>query len=259
MIKNNTTVVINEADKVTDQVLNPQHLVQDLFKSYTTSKIDSILKYIKLGMTLLEIKKTLENQFYNVIDEKIMPKKEVTRAMKFVLSIEANKKYREAMQTTNNTLSTVKRLELFEVDTRIKELTDKDLENMPKPSIPSRLKLFELDSRIKDLSDKDLENMIKPSISKFNKMKVLDDDDFKKVLSGNDEPLNAIKSKDEDKYKYKPTEMPDDEYDSFVKAGINPIINAYWEVKKEKESLEKQLEQYKERISKLQNSNMDAV
>lgn len=232
MINNNTNI---------SEVSNPQQIVQNLFKSYTTSKIDSILKYIQLGVTLVDMKKTLKKQFYNVIDEKIMPKKEVTRAMKFVLSIESNKNYREAMKTTNNVFSTLKRLELFELDTRIKDLTDKDLEHMHKPSV-----------------------------SKFNKMKVLNDDDFQKVLSGNDEPL-LLNTKDtdaEDKYKYKPTEMPSNEYDSIVKAGIKPIITEYWQVKKEKESLVEQLKQHKATITqlqedfeayKLQNSNMDVA
>ncbi len=217
--KSSSLVVINEVMNSTQLTEIDLDVIVGILKNYTNSKIDNILGYIQLGVKLVDMKKRLGNEFYNVVTDDVLAKKRVQEAMHFVLSVESNTKFAKAMQVVSNPLETQKKLKLFKFNTRIIELTAQSLENM-----------------------------IKPSVSKFKEMIHFSDEDFNTVLSGDDAPLEvlkekvAVETKAVDKYKYKPEGISDSEYDDFHEAGFDYILASLLVEKTKNESSEDGLE-----------------
>ena len=220
-----------------NEVMRLYRLVEDNEKS-------TIIDKIIFGDYLLKTKLVHKNDFYTVIGEEIN-KMKVGRSIKLVLKDPT--KYAEGMSTKSK-------------DSKV---------------IEENLKLLVVDERITSLkSVDDIKNLKELTVSYLEKMKELEDEDFKKVLNGDEEPFKALAKKkkekaDEEKeqvkekekanqiaeekriQELKPKGMTDSDYKLYLDKGIYPVINVVQILLEDNSNLNSENESMKLELEKL--------
>jgi hypothetical protein len=220
-----------------NEVMRLYRLVEDNEKS-------TIIDKIIFGDYLLKTKLVHKNDFYTVIGEEIN-KMKVGRSIKLVLKDPT--KYAEGMSTKSK-------------DSKV---------------IEENLKLLVVDERITSLkSVDDIKNLKELTVTYLEKMKELEDEDFKKVLNGDEEPFKALAKKkkekaDEEKeqvkekekanqiaeekriQELKPKGMTDSDYKLYLDKGIYPVINVVQILLEDNSNLNSENESMKLELEKL--------
>lgn len=221
---------LSNIHKLTPKEELKRESVIELTNTMYKSKISFIESHIILGYTLVEIKKEVKSRFFNIIDEEVIPKKQAHRLMKLVLKHDVD--FKTAMKTSGTYLEM--------------------LEN---------LKLLELDTRVTDLVMKDLSNLYDISINKINKMKLLNDKDFEKVVTGDDKPYTNLLEKqkqeikkisDEKHYKKKPYKISKDKFDELYAKTKYELIDYNLEKESKISKLKEKNEKKEKKIKELE-------
>lgn len=238
--------------------LTMANTTKDLFAIVNNSKRATLIDKIKLGAYLLKIKLVHKNKFYDVITEEIMHRVQVGRYMKVVLLNEDN--YAKGMC----------------------------IKSKDKKTIQSNLDLLVEDTRVTSLTLDGIQNFNDPTMARIKKLKELKtDDDFNKVIGGDEEPLkdlaeekskttkklretaktNAEKEKaDEEKLEkeriesLKPNGMSETDYGLYLDKGIHTVISVLQDMINFNRQLllankngQLELEQMKIKLSKYEN------
>ena len=153
------------AEKVDDAVADYKKLtkkqrdvlvreIKDAIKQANSDGKNSLLSYVKLSVSLINARNSLKKEFYDVINDDIIKKKQNQRLVALTIDSKSKKDFRDQ---TNKDLN---------IDEKI-------------------VKLLEKDDPFKDLKF--------PSQSKLQKCLSMTSDDFDAVMAGNDEPYNNVK------------------------------------------------------------------
>ena len=105
-----------------------QRVQNALEKAYKSGR-KSLWEYVQLGKSLVSARNELKGEFYEVINDQIINKKQVQRYVSLV--IDSKSKIDFADQTGND----------LEIDARIEDLNEKSFDNMKDPSMTKLLKM----------------------------------------------------------------------------------------------------------------------
>ncbi|HQS67379.1 MAG TPA: hypothetical protein PLM93_09380 [Sulfuricurvum sp.] len=186
-----------------------------------SDEVSAVWSKVELAIFLIMIKKEKLKDFYSVIVESILSKKQTQRLMKAVLKLDVD--FEEAMKTSGS---------------------QKDVEE--------RAKLLVVDEKILSLkSESDLRQIHDLSFTKLDRMKSLSLDEWKDVVTGTDKPYadmlkkqaqeiaSDVKKQHDAK---KPEGMAQDKFDEAVKAGVYPAVKLMHEFSVENTKLEATIE-----------------
>ena len=139
---------------------------KELFTAVIKNQKATLKDRLELAKFLLEKKKELKNDFYKVITDDVISRKQVGRHIQLILTLGAIDDYTQGMSTKNKVASKIEEnLSLLVEDTRVTSITEKDIETMPEPT------------------------MVAIAIAKHTDTK----DDFMKAIKGEEKILDTIK------------------------------------------------------------------
>lgn len=252
---NKTSSIDFLAQKSNEQEFNSNPTVEimrkEVMRLYVLVENDeksSLIDKILFGDYLLKIKLVHKNEFYKVIGDEIN-KMKVGRSIKLILKDPST--YAEGMSTKNK-------------DSKV---------------IEENLKLLVADTRITSLkSIDDIQNLKESTTTYLEKLKELDDEDFWKVIDGNEKPLEKLAEKkkkkvemekEEEKAKkeakereeeiakekriqeLKPKGMSDSNYKLYLDKGIHTVINVVQNILELNFTLNSENEDMKQELEKL--------
>jgi len=223
------TYTLTETDK------EFQTKIKTLVESGNSFDTQSIFTKIEIGILLVEMKLKNPIDFNSIIPESILPVKTRNRRMKLVLNKDCY--FTNGMKITKDRKTTLENSKLLVVDNRVKNLTEKEISNIP--------------------------NIYNGELTKINTMKGLTKSDWDTVIGGNDKPYENLMKKITDiqktdyetkRDKHQPKGMDRDTFLDMVKNGIYPVIKSLHEFSIENTNLENTIKTLERKVKSLEKT-----
>jgi len=223
------TYTLTETDK------KFQTKIKTLVESGNSFDTQSIFTKIEIGILLVEMKLKNPIDFDSIIPESIISKKTRNRRMKLIL--DKNCDFTKGMKITKDKKTTKENSKLLIIDKRVKNLTQKDISNIP--------------------------DIYNGGLTKIGNMKDLTDTNWDKVIKGDNKPYKTLRDKiskdnktksDNKRDKYQPKGMDKQTFIDMVDNGIYPVIKLVYEFEIENKKLEKNVKLLERKIKSLEKT-----
>ena len=190
--------------------------ISTLYQETLTADNKNLVSYISIGNKLLSARKRLGFNFYQTIDEDVIPTKQVQRYIKLVLTTDSEEKFK-SLKTMDQT-----KVDALKADSNILGITEEQLNAK---------------------NDKGKHKFKDPSMAKLMIMKHLSPDEFNGVVKGEPAAETAYENKktklaDNKKAssekqavnKHKPEGMEEKDFKTLLNDGIYELIKKYHNV-----------------------------